>query len=194
MKTSQYASHINWKTTQLPSAISQAGADVVKTITSFRVLRGNLVNHEFKTRTQYCEIPLLIKLSLHCKQDDSEQERPLSKQYAINLKNIRPTFFQDYPNVIGFNLVHLCPSMLLFLFAVFGVCCSTDLRGDWNVSFYFLGILGVMKLHQDFIVSLSSSAYLRIGRRGFSEQNCKSILNMTPYQIIHGFHSFLHRR
>ena len=54
----------------------------------------------------------------------------------------RADFFQDYPNVIRFNLVHLCPSMLLFPFAVFLLCCSTVLRGSWNVSSYFLGILG----------------------------------------------------
>ena len=35
-----------------------------------------------------------------------------------NLKNYGPTF-QDYPNAIRFNLVHLCPSVLLFAFVVF---------------------------------------------------------------------------
>ena len=45
------------------------------------------------------------------------------------------------------TLVHLCPSMLLFPFAVFLLCSSTVLSGYCNVSFYFLGILGVMKLH-----------------------------------------------
>ena len=52
-------------------------------------------------------------------------------------------FFQDYPNVIRFNLVHLCPSTLLFFFfAVFHLCCSTVLSGYCNVSFHILGILG----------------------------------------------------
>ena len=37
--------------------------------------------------------------------------------------------------------------MLLFPFAVFLFCCSTVLSGHCNVSFSFLGILGVMKLH-----------------------------------------------
>ena len=41
----------------------------------------------------------------------------------------------------------LCPSMLLFPFAAFLLCFPTVLRGYCNVSFYFLGILGVMKLH-----------------------------------------------
>ena len=50
--------------------------------------------------------------------------------------------FQDYPNVIRFNLVNLCPSMLLFPFAVFLLCCLTVLSDYCNVSFYFLGILG----------------------------------------------------
>ena len=51
-------------------------------------------------------------------------------------------FFQDEPNVIRFNPVHLCPPMLLFHFAVFLLCCSTVLSGSCNVSSYFLGILG----------------------------------------------------
>ena len=55
--------------------------------------------------------------------------------------------FQDYPNAIRFNLVHLSPSMLLFSFAVLLLCCSTVFKCSCNVSFYFLGILGVTKLH-----------------------------------------------
>ena len=58
----------------------------------------------------------------------------------------RADFFRDCPNAIRFNLVHLCPSMFLFSFAVFLLCCSTVLSGYCYVSFYFLGILGVMKL------------------------------------------------
>ena len=54
-----------------------------------------------------------------------------------NLKKRRTDFFQDNPNAIRFNLVHLCPSTLLFAFAVFLLCCSTVLSG----------YLGVMKLH-----------------------------------------------
>ena len=41
----------------------------------------------------------------------------------------------------------LCPSMLLFPFAAFLLCFPTVLSGYCNASFYFLGILGVMKLH-----------------------------------------------
>ena len=64
-----------------------------------------------------------------------------------NLEKVRPTFFQDFQNAIRFSLVHFCPSILLFPFAVFLLFCSTVLRGYRNVSFYLLGILGVMKLH-----------------------------------------------
>ena len=74
--------------------------------------------------------------------NDSEQKRP-----AINLKNVGPNFFQDYQNEISFNLVHLCPSMLLFPFAVFLLSSSTVLSSYCNVSFYFLDILGVMNVH-----------------------------------------------
>ena len=45
-------------------------------------------------------------------------------------------------NVGPFNLVHLSPSLLLFPFAVFLLCCSTVLIGQFAVCFiYFLGIL-----------------------------------------------------
>ena len=43
--------------------------------------------------------------------------------------------------------VYVRPSILLFPFAVFRLCCSTVLSGYCNVSFYFLGISGLMKLH-----------------------------------------------
>ena len=55
--------------------------------------------------------------------------------------------FQDYPNAIHFSVVHFFSFMLLLPFAVFLLCCSTVLNGYCNVSFYFLGNLGVMKLH-----------------------------------------------
>ena len=58
------------------------------------------------------------------------------------------SFLQDYPNAIRFSFVHLSPSMLLFPFVVFLLCCSTALSGYCNVSFYFLGILVVTKLHR----------------------------------------------
>ena len=41
----------------------------------------------------------------------------------------------------------LCPSMLLFPFAAFLLCFPAVLSGYCIVLFYFLGILGVMKLH-----------------------------------------------
>ena len=75
------------------------------------------------------------------------QKRPLSRRFAINLKNVGPIFFQDYPNAILFNLVRLCPSILLFPFAILFLCRLTVLNINCNVSFYFLGILDVMKLH-----------------------------------------------
>ena len=71
--------------------------------------------------------------------DDSEGKKKLEKRWG--------DFFQDYRNAIRFNLVHLCPSMLLFYFAVIFLCCSTVLSGYCNVQFYFLGILAVMTLH-----------------------------------------------
>ena len=61
-----------------------------------------------------------------------------------NLENVRPTFVQDSPNAIRFNLVHFCPSILLFPFAVFLSFCSTVLGGNCNVSFYFLHDLATL--------------------------------------------------
>ena len=49
---------------------------------------------------------------------------------------------RSFRNVMRFNLVHLCPFMLLLPSAVFMLCCSTVLSGYCNVSFYFLGNLG----------------------------------------------------
>ena len=46
------------------------------------------------------------------------------KWICHKLKKRRAHFFRDYPNVIRFKLVHLCPSMLLLPFAVFLLCCS----------------------------------------------------------------------
>ena len=46
------------------------------------------------------------------------KKRTLSRRFAINLKNVRADVFQDYPDAMQFNLVQLCPSMLLFPFAV----------------------------------------------------------------------------
>ena len=75
------------------------------------------------------------KLSLRHKQDYSEKNsHKLEKRWAA--------FFQDYQNQSVSICVHLCASMLLFV-----LCCSTVLSGYCNVSLYFLGILGVMKLH-----------------------------------------------
>ena len=42
------------------------------------------------------------------------------------------------------SILSIC---VLLPFAVFLLCCSTVLSGQCNVSFYFFGILGVMKLH-----------------------------------------------
>ena len=94
-----------------------------------------------------------MKLSFYHKQDDCEQKLiTLSRLFAINLKNVGPTFFKITQIAVRFNPVHLCRSMLLFPFAVFLLCCSTVLRGYCNVSLYFLGILGVKKLHHSFCV------------------------------------------
>ena len=48
------------------------------------------------------------------------KKRPLSRR-CHNFEKRHADFFQDYPNVIHFNLAHLCPSMLFFPFAVFVV-------------------------------------------------------------------------
>ena len=104
----------------------------------FRVfLKGKaVVNHELKT----------WKCTVHHKQEDSEQKRLLSRQFAINLKNIRPTF-SKINQMQSISRLSICVHMLLFPIAVFLLCYSTDLSGYCNVSFYFLGILGVLKLH-----------------------------------------------
>ena len=79
-----------------------------------------LSNHELKTRTRYCGIPLLIKLSLHHNQDDSEEKRPLSRRFAVNFKNVGPTFLritqmQSVP--FASICVHPCFSFLLLYFS-----------------------------------------------------------------------------
>ena len=100
--------------------------------------------------------PLLIRLFLHHQKYDSEQKRPLSKQFAINLKNVGAIFsrlpicnpFQSYPfGSIYASLSFCCISLMLF----------NGFSGYCNVSFYFLNILGVMKLH--------NFAPLRLGRQ-----------------------------
>ena len=88
---------------------------------------------EFKIRKWICGIPLLMKLSLHHKQDDSEKKKTTFIQAICHkLEKHRADLFQDYPNAI-----HLSPSMLLFPFAVLLLCCSTVLGGYCNVSSYF---------------------------------------------------------
>ena len=79
-------------------------------------------------------LSLLIKLLLHHKEDDSEQKRASSRRFAIDLENAGPFLFK-------------ITQMLLFPFAVFLICWSTVLSAYCNVSFYFLGILRVMKYH-----------------------------------------------
>ena len=87
---------------------------------------------EFKIRKWLCGIPLLMKLSLHHKQDDSEKKTTFIQVICHKLEKRRADLFQDYPNAI-----HFCPSMLLFPFAVLLLCCSTVLGGYCNVSSYF---------------------------------------------------------
>ena len=71
----------------------------------------------------------------------SEQKIPLSRPFAINLKNAGPIFFKILPmaNAIHFNL--------LFPFAVFLFCSSTVYV---VIAMFYstlnLGILGVMKI------------------------------------------------
>ena len=40
------------------------------------------------------ELIFLRKLLLHHKQNDSEKKTPLSRRFAINVKNVGPTFFK----------------------------------------------------------------------------------------------------
>ena len=62
----------------------------------------------------------------------------------------------------------LCPSMLLLPVAAFLLCFSTVLSGYCNVSFYFLGILGVLKLHHSEVQVCS---------------RCKSLLTQAEHII-----------
>ena len=81
-------------------------------------------------------IIIIIKLALHHKQNGSEQKQSLSRLFAINFKIVGRTIFKS-TQMLPFPL-----AAFLFL-----LCCSAVLSGYCNVSFYFLGILGVMKLH-----------------------------------------------
>ena len=110
----------------------------------FRIFWRNLsLITRLKFENVKVEFPLLIKLSLHHEQDDCQQKQAICNKLERRLTD----FFQDYPNSIRFNLVHLCPAMLLFPFAVFLSRCSTVLSGFCNVSFHVLVILGFVKLH-----------------------------------------------
>ena len=80
----------------------------------------------------------MINLSLHHTQDDSEQNTTFIQAIYCKLEKRRADFFQDYPNAIRFNLVHLCPSMLFFSFAEFLLCCSTILNKWLLLSFDLL--------------------------------------------------------
>ena len=72
--------------------------------------------------------------------------------FVIILEKNGADFSQDYPNVIRFNLVHLCPSMLVYPFSVVLLCCSIVLSG----SCYFLGILGKSKGKESNLLSAKS--------------------------------------
>ena len=84
-----------------------------------------------------------------------------AKATCHKLDRRRADFFQDYPNEIRLNLVHLCPSMLLFPFAVFLLSSSTVLSSYCNVSFYFLDILGVMNVHHS-----EADGMFKLGKHG----------------------------
>ena len=78
-------------------------------------------------------IPLLIKLPL-------PHNKTILSKNDLHLKLSLPKWnrFQSSP----FVSIHASLS-----FAVFLLCCSVVLSGYYNVSFYFLSILGVTKLH-----------------------------------------------
>ena len=88
----------------------------------------------------------MIKVSLHHRQGYSEQKRPLSRRFSIKLKNVRPTFFQNYPKASRFNLiVHLCPSMvpLTLLYFIMLFYCFKWLLQCFTLRFEHFGY------HQD---------------------------------------------
>ena len=86
--------------------------------------------------------------------NNSEKKTTFNLVICHNFERRRAYFSQDYPNVIRVNLVHLCPFILLFPFAVFLLRCSTVLSGYCNVSFYVLGILGKKKKAKQLIKCL----------------------------------------
>ena len=68
---------IHWKRIRFKLFQVLKGAKIVTLLLG---VKGKfLVSHKFKTQKWWCGIPLLIKLSLHHKQDDSEQTRPSSR-------------------------------------------------------------------------------------------------------------------
>ena len=73
----------------------------------------------------------------------SQTKKTFIQAICHKVENVGLSFFKDHPNAIRFNLVQLCPSMLLFPFAVFLLRCSTVLNGYCNASFHFMSILGV---------------------------------------------------
>ena len=112
-----------------------------------RYLGTFLVNREFKTRKWFCGIPLLIKLLFH-HTHDCEQKRALSRWFAINMKNVGPTFFSlrlfIYPNAIRFSLFHWSPSCFLFLLLYFFYVVQLVQVVIAMFRSASLGILGVM--------------------------------------------------
>ena len=81
-------------------------------------------------------MPLPIKLSLHHKRNGSEKKTTFIEAICHNFEKRRVDFFQDYPNVICFNIVRLLPSMLLFPFAVFLLCCSAVVIAMFHSTFW----------------------------------------------------------
>ena len=73
----------------------------------------------------------------------------LNQCERCNFVSARFCFFSGLTQMQSVSILSddLCPSMLLFPFVIFLLCFPTVLSGYCNVSFYFLGILGVMKLH-----------------------------------------------
>ena len=74
--------------------------------------------------SRYCRVfpenvKLITSLKLELEKNITNEmilrkKQPLSRRSVIILKNVHGfVFFQDYPNVIRFNLVHLCPFMIL---------------------------------------------------------------------------------
>ena len=98
-----------------------------------------------KLKNGQCGIPLLIKLSLHHKQDDSDQKSPLSQVFFHKLETNGPMFFKisqmQSVSILSIS-VQPCFSFLLLYFVyvdqVIAMCPPTF--GHFECHEFFLDI------------------------------------------------------